>query len=57
MQEGEIDMSESGFLSRLLGRDTNEDASRPYAAEEIETKGSWKKKEAEEGQQPRDSII
>ena len=46
-------MSGSGFLSRLLGRDADEDDSRPYSAEEIETRGSWKKKEPEEEQQSR----
>src|SRR5919199_1271048 len=46
-------MSGSGFLSRLLGRDTDEDDSRLYSAEGINTRGSWKKKEPEEEHQPR----
>ncbi|MBV9452786.1 MAG: acyltransferase [Rubrobacter sp.] len=46
-------MSASGLLSRLLGRDADEDDSRPYSAEEIETRGSWKKKEPEEVRQLR----
>ncbi len=46
-------MSESGFLSRLLGRDADEDNSRTYSAEETETRGYWRKGEPEERQQPR----
>src|SRR5947209_5577433 len=43
-------MSESGFLSRLLGRDEGD--YRTYSAEEIETRGPGKKEKPEEGQQP-----
>src|ERR687886_1882341 len=44
-------MSQGRLLSRLLGRD--EDDSMSYSAEEIETRGSSKKEEPGEGQQPR----
>ena len=47
-------MSESSFLSSSLERYAGENVSKPYSAkEEIETRGSWKKKEPEEGQQLR----
>src|SRR5215210_8075194 len=51
--QGGKDMSESGFLSRLFGRDADEDDYRTYSAEETDTRGSWKKQELEGGQQPR----
>jgi hypothetical protein len=44
-------MSQGRLLSRLLGRD--EDDSMTYSAEEIETRGSSKKEEPGEVQQPR----
>src|SRR5919206_4212473 len=44
-------MSQSRLLSRLRGRD--EDDSMSYSAEKIETRGSSKKEEPGEGQQPR----
>ena len=44
-------MSQSRLLSRLLGRDEGDSMS--YSAEEIETRGSSKKEEPGEGQQPR----
>ena len=44
-------MSQSRLLSRLRGRD--EDDSMSYSAEEIETRGSSKKEEPGEGQQPQ----
>ena len=44
-------MSQSRLLSRLRGRD--EDDSMSYSTEEIETRGSSKKEEPGEGQQPQ----
>src|ERR687886_456623 len=44
-------MSQSRLLSRLRGRD--EDDSMNYSAEKIETRGSSKKEEPGDGQQPR----
>ncbi|MBV9453549.1 MAG: hypothetical protein JOZ19_05435 [Rubrobacter sp.] len=46
-------MSKSGLLSRLLGRDADEDDSRSYAAEEIEARRSWKRKGPGEEEQPQ----
>jgi hypothetical protein len=50
-------MSGSGLLSRLLGRDEDEDDSRPNSAEEIEGRGSWEKKEPEEEHHPQSFSI
>ena len=46
-------MSGGGLLSKLLGRDTEDDDSSTYSAEEIGTRRSRRRGEPEEGQQPR----
>jgi hypothetical protein len=46
-------MNGGGFLSKLLGRGVDEGDSRTYSAEEMGTRGSRRRGEPEEGQQPR----